>query len=243
MNNNMPTISETVRADYRAADVFRKWGINYCCGGNASLDEVCRLQGLDKAAIEADLATAKCSYAISNRLDFASWPLPFLVDFITNVHHAYIKAELPPLRTLFANFVKGHTGKYPELIQTEEIFNDLCEELLAHTRDEEEKLFPYMRQLAGTHERREIYGKLFVRTLRKPLADVISSEHRRISMLLQQLRRHTGNYSFPENACTNYQVIFRKLAAFDEDLVQHKHLENNILFPKAIAMEKELASL
>ena len=114
---------------------------------------------------------------------------------------------------------------------------------MEHTQKEEESIFPYVKQIANTYDRREVYGKLFVRTMRQPLMDVVKQEHNRISHLLQALREKTAHYTFAETACTNHQVLYHKLREFDADMVQHKHLENNILYPRALAMEKSLLQL
>lgn len=234
------TISEMVRADYRTADVFKKWGINYCCGGNLPLEEVCQLQQLDKGAVEGDLQKATQSITLSNSLHFDEWPVDFLVDYISYVHHAYLKETVPSLTQNLHSFIQGHKKKFPDLEQVEEVFTNLKEELMEHVEKEDSTIFPYLKQISNTYKRKEIYGSLFVRTMSKPLTQVVESEHRRIAILLTQLREVTNHYQFPNHACTNHQVIYHKLREFDADLVQHKHLENNILFPKAMAMEKEL---
>jgi regulator of cell morphogenesis and NO signaling len=100
-------------------------------------------------------------------------------------------------------------------------------------------IFPYIKQVETTFRRKEIYGNLFVRTLRKPL-NAVEKEHAQISVLLDQLKSQANGYNFPEKACTNHQVIYHKLREFHDDMIQHKHLENNILFPKAIRLEQEL---
>jgi regulator of cell morphogenesis and NO signaling len=135
--------------------------------------------------------------------------------------------------------VNSHKKQHPELERIMEVFSELAAVLMQHTRYEEETLFPYIRQIENTHRRKESYGRLFVRTMRKPLG-AINGEHDKIASLLQVLRDITHNYAFKGNACTNHRVVFNKLREFDNDLVQHKHLENNILLPRAIAMEQDL---
>jgi regulator of cell morphogenesis and NO signaling len=233
-------ISEIVRNDYRTADVFNKWGISYCCGGNRTLAEVCRLQQLDQQLVERDLADAVKRISIDNRLQFDSWPTEFLADYILYIHHAFAKNEIPALQEQLARFVKGHSRKYPQLTRVEEVFNDLAAELLAHMEQEETFVFRYMKQICHIHSRKEVYGNLFVRTLSKPLQSILNGEHRRIGLLLAALRTATQQYRFPADACTTCQVLFRKMKALDDDLTLHKHLENNLLYPRALQMEKEL---
>ena len=236
-------ISEIVRNDYRTAEVFKKWGISYCCGGNRTLEEVSQVQQLDLQQIEKELAEAKKSILIDNRMQFNSWSTEFLVDYILNIHHAFAKKELPAIQLQLGQFVKGHTRKYPHLKDVEVQFNDLAAELLPHMEQEETQIFRYIKQISQMHSRKEAYGKLFVRTLGKSLESVLNSEHRRIAILLTELREMTQHYRFPEDACTNYQVIFNRLKALDNDLAIHKHLENNLLYPRALQMEKELLEL
>ena len=238
--NPIPTVSQIVRNDYRTADVFKKWGINYCCGGNLPLPEVCTIKNISLSAVEIDLLAATKTVNLSNTLEYNEWPVVFLVDYIVHVHHAYLKQSIPSLQKLLSSFVAGHLEKYPYLTDVEESFSLLSGELLHHTQIEEESIFNYVKQISNTFERREVYGSLFVRTMRQPLSEVVNKEHRRTSHLLNLLREQTNNYQFNDQACTNHQVIYHKLKEFDDDLVQHKHLENNILFPKVLEMEKSL---
>lgn len=237
---SQPTVSELVRKDYRTADVFRKWGINYCCGGGLPLAEACAVKGIDPQLVQQELDAAARSVLLPGALAFDTWPIDFLVDYILYVHHAYLKQTLPALHQHLHAFVTAHEKKYPYLRSVAEVYNDLSAELVDHNNKEEERIFPYLKQVNSTFVRRETYGSLFVRNLGKPLEQEIGREHKRIAALLGQLRDVTGNYSFDEKACTNHQVIYHKLKELDNDLVQHKHLENNILYPRVLEMERSL---
>ena len=239
-SNAIPTVSQIVRDDYRTADVFKKWGINYCCGGNLSLDDACTIKKLDIKTISDELLGATKTVCLPNSLQFNDWPLSFLVDYIVHIHHGYIKQAMPALINHLNSFVSGHVKKYPYLPAVEESFLNLSNALSESIQQEEDSLFPYVRQITNTYERQEKYGSLFVRTMRKPLAETIEKEQSRISRLLLSLREAANNYQLTSDACTNHQVIYHKLKEFDNDLVQHKHLENNILFPKVLEMEKSL---
>jgi regulator of cell morphogenesis and NO signaling len=234
------TVRDIVVGDYRTADVFKKWGINYCCGGNLPFEEACNLKQINKSDLEKDLEQATRNVQVPNTIAFDQWPVEFLTDYIVHVHHSYLKTTTQALLPLVESFVNSHIKKYPYLPDVKEILRNLCSELEEHTAKEEESIFPYVKQISNTFNRKETYGSLFVRTMSKPLAEVIDKEHNRIASLLQQLREKTNNYTFSSEACANHQVIYRKLKAFDADLVQHKHLENNILFPKVLEMEKAL---
>jgi regulator of cell morphogenesis and NO signaling len=193
--------------------------------------------------LDADLAKATQNLCLPSSTAFDQWPLAFLTDYIIHVHHSYVKTALPALKSFVNSYVPGHLKKFPHLAAVQEAFLHLAQELEEHMEKEEDSIFPYVKQIINTYNRREVYGSLFVRTMSKPLAETVEKEHGRIANLLKHLRQLTNNYSFVSDACTNYQVLYNKLKEFDADLVQHKHLENNILFPKAIEMEKSLQQL
>jgi regulator of cell morphogenesis and NO signaling len=236
------TVSEIVRGDYRTADVFKKYGINYCCGGKVPLQDACEQKEVDLKSFVSDLELATRNVQLSNTIDYSSWSTDFLIDYIINIHHSYLYKTLPQLQGTLVSFTNSHKKKNPEFEEITAVFEKLSNLLIAHNRQEEEVIFPYIKQISNTYRRKETYGSLFVRTLKKPFSS-IESDHTNIELLLEQLRKLTNDYQFPESACTNHQVIFCKLREFDMDIVHHKHLENNILFPKAQQMEKELLQL
>ncbi len=233
------TIAEIVVSDYRTADVFKKHGLNYCCGGKIPFREACAIKNINASALIFELEEATRNIRLSNTIEFSSWSMEFLIDYIVNIHHSYLYTNLPLIETGLLSFVNSHKKQHPELENILAVFTEIASVLIQHNREEEEEIFPYIKQMANTFRRRETYGSLFVKTLGKPLY-TFEKQHAVIADLLQEMRRLTNNYEFPGNACTNHQVMFRKLHELDNDLVQHKHLENNILFPKAIAMEQNL---
>jgi regulator of cell morphogenesis and NO signaling len=237
------TISELVRSDYRTAEVFKKWGINFCCGGNLSLAETCSVKGLDQNSIEQELQQATREIRIPSSVNYNQWSIEFLIDYVLNVHHGFLITAIPQLQEALTSFVPGHKKKYPHMEMVQEVFEDLASVLKEHMQKEELVVFPYLKQVSSTFKNKEVYGPLFVRLLKKSLNEIIVNEHLRIEALLQQLRQVTDFYRFQEDACTRHQVIYNQLKEFDTDLVQHKHLENNILFPKGLQMEKELLEL
>ena len=236
------TISEIVQSDYRTADVFKKHNINFCCGGQVSLEAACRLRDLDLDNIVNELEEATRNIHLSNSLQFEQWKIDFLVDYIINVHHAYLYQAIPSLELRLTSFMEGHKKKYPELIRIHEIYQEISNVLLVHNRHEEEIIFPYIKQIDTAYRRKESYGNLFVRTLRKPLSNM-EKEHGSITGLLNKLKLYTNNYIFPNNACTNHQILYHKLKELHDNLIQHMHLENTILFPKAIEIEQHLLQL
>jgi regulator of cell morphogenesis and NO signaling len=236
-------VSDIVKQDYRTADVFRKYDIEYCCGAKWSLDVVCMMKGIDVNTVKKDLEKATRNIHVSNNLRFDEWPIVFLADYIVNVHHSYMKSTMPEIKIMLKNFIEEHAKKYPELVGVEVAFNQLYKEVFPHMKQEEEVLFPYIKQIYNAFTTKESYASLLVRTLRKPVEDVMSKDHESAIKHLHKFRTLTNDYTPPANACVSHKVCFAKLRELDNDLSQHIHLENNILFPKAIAIEKELLKL
>ena len=235
-------ISEIVSNDYRTADVFKKFGINYCCSGQVSVFEACKAKAIDYTAVEEELLDATRNIYVSNTTRFSEWRIDFLIDYIVNIHHAYLYEALPALESRLISFMGGHKKKYPELVQIADVVSELSRFLLHHNQHEEEIIFPYIKQIDVAYRRKESYGNLFVRTLRKPLSN-IEKEHEAIGEHLRKLKLYTNDYQPPSKACTNHRVLYHKLEEFHNDLMQHKHLEKNILFLKAIEIEQRLLQL
>jgi regulator of cell morphogenesis and NO signaling len=233
-------VSDIVTQDYRTADVFRKYDIEYCCGAKWSLDSICLMKGLDISEITTELEQATRNIQLSNKLHFDEWPVDFLADYVVNVHHSYAKHSMPEIKELLKFFVAEHVKKYPVLSELEIEYNKLYKEVFPHMKQEEEILFPYIKQIYHAHNSKESYASLLVRTLRKPVEEVMAKDHESAMKHLHKLRELTNDYTPPSIACVSHRVNFAKLRELDNDLTQHIHLENNILFPKAIAIEKEL---
>ena len=234
------SVSEIVNADYRTAEIFRKYGIEFCCGGKWPLKTVCELKNLDINTVNSELERSIRTISLPSSLDFEGWNINFLTDYIINVHHSYLKKSLPSTKDQLARFVEGHQHKFPYLRDLLKIFTELSNEVLPHLEQEETIIFPYIRQISRAYHNKESYAALLVRTLRKPVENVMVHEEEFLNKFLPQIRQLTGHYTPPENACISHKVAFLKLLELDNDLVQHLYLENDILFPRAIAMEKEL---
>ena len=233
-------VADIVSGDYRTADVFRKYGIEYCCGGKAPLSMACEMRGLDEKVVIRELEEATRDFNNSNTLDFNSWHIDFLTDYIVNVHHDYIRKALPRLQEYVDRFVEGHRDRFDYLPELQRLLNQLIRYFLPHLEQEEAVVFPYIRQIGHAYYSRESYASLLVRTLRKPVEEIMQNEHEMTARTLLRLREITNDYTPPQSACVSHKVSFLKLKEVDNDLIRHLHLENNILFPKAIAMEKEL---
>jgi regulator of cell morphogenesis and NO signaling len=233
------SIADIVDRDYRTGNVFKKHFINFCCGGQISLMDSCIKRNIDYQELIDELVWATRTIVVPNSLSFEDWDLNFLIDYVLNIHHAYIFQTIPVLLQELSTFAVGHERKLPEITNVAETFDKLCSLLLIHSKHEDEIIFPYIRQMADAYKRREVYGSLFVRTLRKPLNN-IHSEHIEIEKLANKLKDLTNEFSFSEKACTTHKLLYRKLGAFHDNLMQHKYLETKLLFPKAIYIEERL---
>ena len=214
------TVSDIVNADYRTADVFRKYGIEFCCGGKLSLRTICDIKNLRINIVREELEESTRTICLPNSLKFENWDIDFLTDYIINVHHEYLRKALPATKDHLAMFVNGHRDKFSYLPDLLKIFIELENFALPHLQEEETIIFPYIRQISHAYHSKESYAALLVRTLRKPVENIMNHENESLNRLLRQMRQLTGDYTPPKNACTSHGVIFSKLKEIDNDLVQ-----------------------
>lgn len=233
-------VTDLVKQDYRTALVFRKYGIEFCCTGRFPLSFVCDNLGLDLEQVLSELHSATRPRQTVASLPFEEWDIDFLTDYILNVHHRYLRDRLPAIAEQLEKFVVEHQRKYPELVELKERFHALNAQMLPHLQQEEDVLFPYVRQIAHAYADDEPYAGLLVRTLRKPVEAIMHQEHDTVMQTLARMRALTNNYTAPDAACISHRVTFSLLKELDNDLTQHLYLENKILFPRAIEMERQL---
>ncbi len=231
------TIGEMVVADYRKAEVFRKYGLDYCCGGKKPLEEACRKKGLDPETIqreldELDLMTSK------PQQDYERWPLDVLATYIVSNHHRYVADALPMLYELTAKVARVHGERHPELIRIAQLFDAVARELEMHMYKEERVLFPYIEQMANAQRYQTPMPVPVFGSVENPIR-MMEAEHESAGGAMEEIRSLSNDFTPPLDACTSYRVLFAKLQEFEQDLHQHVHLENNLLFPKAIALEKD----
>jgi len=227
------TIGEIVALDFRKAEVFKKFGIDFCCGGKASLAETCKEKGIDRILLEMELKKTAVD-PIDPSQDFNNWEPSFLCDYIKNTHHKYVLKTLPELVFYTQKIAAVHGEHHPELIEVADLFETINTELLQHLKKEEEVLFPAIKEAFNTS------GK----ELSTKPKSIISSEIERMSVehelaggAMDQINLITENYSVPDDGCSTYHVAFKMLSQFEDDLHRHVHLENNILYPKALLKE------
>jgi regulator of cell morphogenesis and NO signaling len=228
-------IRDIVAENFRAAAVFQKHGLDFCCRGNRPIDDACREKGIETQAVLADLAMIGTGH--DDMPKFSNWEPDVLIDFILNNHHQYVSRMIPVLSVHTGKIAAVHGGRHPELIEVARHFAAIAAELEIHMRKEELVLFPYIRSLviarrAGMSPATPPFG-----SVSNPIA-MMEQEHQTAGDEMAVIRELTGGYAIPDDACTTYRVTLQELADFERDLHQHVHLENNILFPKAIALEQ-----
>ena len=233
------TIGEIAAKDMRKAEVFKKYGIDFCCGGKKNLREVCREKGLNPEIIEAELDNT--STAPVPLFDFSKWDADFLADYIYNQHHKNYYAEEPVISGLVEKVADHHGGPHNNLEDLRILYRTLRQELHTHFMKEERVVFPFIKALVEVKRT----GDRTILTQQPSVSEpirIMESDHEAAGDILEQMRVLTDNYTTPPNACNSYQFLFKKLRELDEDLHQHIHLENNLLFPKALSLEKEINS-
>jgi regulator of cell morphogenesis and NO signaling len=236
--NEKESVGEMVAGNYRKAEVFKKYGIDFCCGGKKTLAQVCKTNGLDLEQVEIEL-NVEDEQAVNSSQNYNNWDVAFLADYIVNTHHNYIRKTIPVVFEYMDKVVKVHSNKNPEVIKVAELFLSLSDELTSHMIKEENVLFPYIKQLTSIKKGESKFEFPLIGKVETPIKRM-EHEHEIVGMLLKQINELTSNYTPPQNACTTFRVLYSILKEFESDLHQHIHLENNILFPKAIKIEKEL---
>lgn len=232
------TIGEMVAQDYRKAQVFKKLGIDFCCGGKKTLSEISNKKGISVEAIEAELATLNSPDG-AGELNFDQWELDFLSDYVINTHHNYCRESIPFILELANKVARVHGAYHPELVQLAEVFARISQGLSLHMVKEEKILFPFINALVYAKKTNSKPAEHAVGEVSNPIR-VMEIEHEQVGEDLSEIRELTANYTLPADACNSYTILFKKLEEFENDLHKHVHLENNILFPKAIKLEKEL---
>ena len=239
----MTTTTQTVRdiasENPSAVRTFEKYGIEYCCGGQVPLAEACANKGLDLDEVIASLEAASVA-SLPGENDWGKESLGDLAKHIVNTHHSYVNREIPRLNELAAKVVSRHGDTREELSAIQSKVAELGEEMIAHQGKEEVVLFPYITKLerysAGDGAKpRNCFG-----SIANPNA-MMTKDHDFAGSLMTEIRKLSQNYTPPAGACPTFRAFYSGLHAFEQDLYQHIHLENNILFPRAVALEASAA--
>lgn len=239
MNMNADTtIRHIVADDFRAASVFQRHGIDFCCGGNRPVADACRELGLDARAVETELEAAT-SQAAPGLPRFNAWDLDFLTGYIVSNHHGYVRQAIPTLLAHTRKVADVHGERHPEVKAIAEQFENIATALAQHMAKEEQMLFPYINALVAASRGGAAAPFAPFGSVANPIR-MMEIEHQSAGDEMASIRRLSGGYEPPADACTTFKVTYQELLAFEADLHQHVHLENNILFPKAVALERAL---
>jgi regulator of cell morphogenesis and NO signaling len=232
------TVGELALENPAATRVFEELGIDYCCGGSQTLEQACRAARVPIDQVAESLAAV--SRAASLPAQDRNWqaePLSELLAHIRSTHHVYTREEIARLGPLFDKVCSVHGKNHPELLLLRETFRDLAEELTAHLMKEEMVLFPYILHMEEAVVAKEPVLPPPFGSVRNPVA-MMMSEHDGAGAALRSMRQISNGYAAPPDACVSFQTLYQALAAFEADLHQHIHLENNLLFPRAVEMER-----
>tara|TARA_R110002073_G_scaffold8207_7_gene45894 strand:- start:1061 stop:1777 length:717 start_codon:yes stop_codon:yes gene_type:complete len=229
------TVANYVTENIKTAHIFKKHGIDFCCGGNISIEKACIKQNVDQAVLEKELAEVDVVKDVIE--DYDKWELDFLILYIENVHHTYVRENLPLISQYATKVAKVHGHHYPEVIEVNDLFHQVANELLSHMQKEEQVLFPYIKQLTESQKEETSINKPLFGTIFNPIS-MMEHEHESAGDIFKEISRLTNNYTPPKEACNTFKALYAKLDEFEQDLHKHIHLENNILHPKSILLEK-----
>jgi len=229
----MIRIGEIVANDARAAAIFEELGIDFCCGGGRTLQDACRAAGVEFEEVARTLEELPA--ANDGETNVAGWPIGRLIDYIVSTHHVYVRSALPIIARHLETLVEAHGSRHPELVRVSACFDRVACDLEQHLLKEEQVLFPYVRELAAT--------AVVDRHIPSPFGSVenpirmMEREHRDAGDAMRTIRELTNGFAAPEDGCATYALCMAELQRFESDLHEHVHLENNVLFPRAFALE------
>jgi regulator of cell morphogenesis and NO signaling len=230
------TVGAVVAANYHAAEVFTKYGIDYCCGGDKPLGQACAEKGISPSKVMEEVAAATAKGEALH--EFNQWPLGFLADYIVNQHHAYAKKRIPAINAMIEAVIAAHGEVHPEVHTIETIWRALSGELIMHMQKEELMLFPYIKRMVRSKEEGSAIAPPRFGTV-AGLVQTMEAEHESTGDNLADLEDLTNGFAPPDDACYTFHTLYAYLEEFQKQTKEHVHLENNILFPKAIALEEE----
>ena len=230
--NNLESrkIGEIVTDNFKAAGIFKKYGMDFCCGGNSPLKQACDEKNIDLAVLAQEL-TELAEQPADAAHNFKEWNLGFLCDYIVNTHHQTVTTLLPQVLAYTRKIADVHGSHHPELLQIATLFLQINDELIPHLKNEEELLFPAIKDAlnTGSSQSKE--------TIKSEIARM-SKEHEFAGDAMDKINKLSSGYLLPGDACNSYMVAFKLLEQFEDDLHIHVHLENNIAYPKALDLAK-----
>jgi regulator of cell morphogenesis and NO signaling len=232
------TLAELISRQTGAAAIFEKYHLDFCCKGKRTLADACNSQGIDLEEVAEKLDVVFQKQA-DNSEDFRNMPLDRLADYIVYKHHSYVREMIPILTAHTQKVAEKHGENNTNLVRIAKLWQEVAAELTQHMFKEENILFPYIKRLMNAERQGDEVFMPRQAFISNPIR-VMELEHDRAGELLKEIRALSDDYTPPLTACTTYRLSFNELREFEEDLHRHIHLENNLLFPKAIALEGSL---
>ncbi len=231
------TLAEIVTDNIRSAVVFEEFGLDFCCNGNRSLKSACADKNVDMQKVVNELTNlSNDGHGKENPND---WQLDFLVDYIVNNHHQYVRRMIPVISLHTDKVASVHGNHHPETLQIADLFLAVRDELEGHMMKEERILFPQIKQMVLNQKENSQFFPPPFGTIKNPIR-MMELEHTNAGDALSKIKKLSDGYTPPEDACNTFKALYSELKEFEEDLHKHIHLENNILFPKSIDLETEL---
>jgi len=230
------SVAQLVRQRQDRANVLEAFGIDYCCGGAATLADACRERGLSLEEVRRALEQSDASPCESEEADWDRESLARLADHIVARHHAYLREQLPRVGAVLEKVVAKHADNHPDLIELRDVYTGLWIELVNHMTKEEQVLFPYLRQLDEALRKGQPAPRFHCGSVRQPI-HVMEDEHQSAGNALRRMRELTLGFRPPQDVCDAYRKLMNDLRSLESDLHLHIHKENNILFPRAAAAE------
>jgi len=237
----MQTIAEKTVREFAVENpssirVFESLGIDYCCGGTRSLRDACARTGIEMSGVLDLLEKADRDSKVQNSEGWNEKPLSAITTHIVEKHHCFVRRETSRLGGLLAKVAAKHGASHPEVVEIEQLFTAIGQELSTHMLKEEQVLFPYIRQMEQAVLDGEAVPPAFFGSVKMPIANMVA-EHDDAGALLAQIRELSNEFHPPSGACPTFLALYRGLEEFERDLHRHVHLENNVLFPRAVQME------
>jgi len=225
------TIGAIVANDFRAATIFERHGIDFCCGGKIPLAEACKSKGIELDALKSELESLQHE-PVDRSQNYSSWSLSFLADYIVNTHHVYLKENDDQIVAYARKIASVHGERHPEVIRIAVLFEKIATDMVAHLKEEEEVFFPALKRAEAARTSGNQPDARDRETIRDSLVR-LHREHEEVGDAIHEIRRLANGFRIPEGVCNTFMLTYRKLDEFEEDLHKHVHLENNILFLKA----------
>lgn len=229
-------LRDIVTENFNSAEIFEKYGLDFCCKGGMSLESACIARGIDFEQVSKELQ--EVTYDESSQR-FFRWDVSFLIDYIINNHHSFVRERVPLLLAHLHKISDVHGSRHPEFLEVESLFQKVSNDLLQHMFKEERILFPAIKMIAQAATSGQAVPPLPFGSIRNPIAMMIA-DHETAGDELQEIRRLVNDYTPPDDACTTVRVTFEELRDFESDLHRHVFLENSVLFPKASQLEKDV---